>query len=86
MNAKRFGFFMNRLELDKSAKIGEVVAYRNIEERHSRYYYSTIDALCGDWLLMFEEDGTGGPNESNVIYLYCTEESADLAPEWLKSF
>ena len=86
MNSKRFGFFMNHLELDESANLGQVVAYRNIEEGHSRYYYSTIDALCGDWLLMFEEDGTGGPNDTNVVYLYCTKESAVSTPEWLKAF
>ncbi len=83
MNARAFDDLLKGLEISDPAKIGKVVAY---SAHHPRqwYYYCTVEGLDGDWLLMFDEDGTGIPGAKNVVYLYGTEESVEHAPDWVK--
>ncbi len=83
MNSRAFDDLLKGLGISAAAGIGKVVAY---SAHHPRqwYYYCTVEGLDGDWLLMFDEDGTGIPGAKNVVYLYGTEESVEQAPEWVK--
>ena len=83
MNARAFDDLLKGLGISDPAGIGKVVAY---SAHHPRqwYYYCTVEGLDGNWMLMFDEDGTGIPGAKNVVYLYGTEESVEKAPEWVK--
>ncbi|MBQ4424159.1 MAG: hypothetical protein II882_00260 [Lachnospiraceae bacterium] len=78
MDAAAFNDLLQKLSVSDPADLGRVVAY---SPHHPRqwYYYCTVDKLDGDWLLMFDEDGTGLPGETNVLYLCGTQESIDRA-------
>ena len=75
---------MKELNVSAPEEIGKVVAYRYSTNGGIYYYYCTVDALPGDWLLMFQDDGTGVPSWKNATYLYCTQESLEDVPGWLK--
>ena len=64
---------------------GNVIAYRGTEGGTQMNYYMTVGTMVGDWLLMYRDDHkTGKPSAETALYLYCTAESKELAPDWLK--
>ena len=65
---------------------GKVIAYRGTEGGTQMNYYMTVGTMVGDWLLMYRDDHkTGKPSAETALYLYCTAESRELAPDWLKT-
>ena len=76
---------MEKLNVSSPDQIGKVVAFRFTPNGSACYYYCTVDALPGDWLLMFHDDGKGGiPSAETAVYLYCTQESLEHVPDWVK--
>ena len=72
-----FGHFMEEANIPSPDQIGRVVAYRFTPNGSACYYYCTVDALPGDWLLMFGDDRSGVPSEKNACQLFGTQESID---------
>ena len=80
-----FDNLMEKLNVSSPDQIGKVVAFRFTPNGSACYYYCTVDALPGDWLLMFHDDGKGGiPSAETAVYLYCTQESLEHVPDWVK--
>ena len=75
--------FMKELNITSPDQIGKVVAYRFTTNGSACYYYCTVDAMPGDWLLMFDDDRSGVPGEKNVMELFGTQESIDRVSDWL---
>ena len=69
-----FNTFMKGLGVSSPAGIGRVVGFYTTNGGQI-YYYCTVDAMDGDWILMFGEDGTGVPSADNVVCLFGTRES-----------
>ena len=85
INGEGFEDLLAALNVSSPEKLGEVVAYRPATVGEGCYYYCRIDALEGDWLLMFIEDGTGVPSANSALYLCGTKESIENPPETLQS-
>lgn len=84
MNKRSFETLCRNLGIEDPAALGTVIAYGPHHPRQW-YYYCTVDALPGGWLLMFDEDGTGIPSAQNAVYLYGTAAGQEQAPDWLKA-
>ncbi len=84
MSEVAFGKLMKGLDISDPAKLGKVIAYgrRTLQEWD---YFCTLEGTNGAWVLMFSDDRTGGPNAKNAINLYCTQESLEHIPDWVKS-
>ena len=80
-----FDRLMKELNVSSPEEIGKVVAFRYTPNGSACYYYCTVDALPGDWLLMFQDDRTGVPSAKNALTLFGTQASIDNAPNWLKA-
>ncbi|MBO4873064.1 MAG: helix-turn-helix transcriptional regulator [Lachnospiraceae bacterium] len=80
VQGEAFETFLKELEIASPAAIGKVVAFSYTPDGKTNYYYCTVDALPGDWLLMFREDGSGVPAANNALYLFGTKESIEKAP------
>ena len=78
-----FDSLMKKLNLSSPDQMGRVVAYRFTPNGSACYYYCTVDALPGDWLLMFQDDRSGVPGANNAIDLFGTQESIDQVSGWL---
>ena len=78
-----FDNLMKKLNLSSPDQMGRVVAYRFTPNGSACYYYCTVDALPGDWLLMFRDDRSGVPGANNAIDLFGTQESIDQVSGWL---
>lgn len=51
---------------------------------HGVDYYCTLEGADG-WLLMFHDDRKSGiPSAETAVYLYCTQESLEHVPDWVK--
>ena len=72
-----FDNLMEKLNVSSPDQIGKVVAFRFTPNGSACYYYCTVDALPGDWLLMFDDDRSGVPSAKNALYLFGTQESID---------
>ena len=84
VHGSAFKAFLKDLNVSSPEALGSVIAFRFTPNGSTCYYYCTVDALPGDWLLMYQGDGTGVPNAENALYLFGTQESIDNAPDWLK--
>ncbi|MBQ6074685.1 MAG: helix-turn-helix transcriptional regulator [Lachnospiraceae bacterium] len=74
-----FEKFLQENHISSPDAVGKVVAFRFTPNGDICYYYCTVDALSGDWLLMYADDGTGIPNANNVLYFFGTKESIEKA-------
>ena len=83
VNADAFGNLMKGLGISDPAKLGTVIAY-SPKSPQGWTYYCTLEGTNDGWLLMFDDDKTGGPNAKNAIYLYCTQENLEQVPDWVK--
>ena len=83
VNETAFENLLKGLGADDPAKLGEVIAYSS-RIPHGVDYYCTLEGADG-WLLMFHDDGKGGiPSAETAVYLYCTQESLEHVPDWVK--
>ena len=83
VNEAVFENLLKGLGVDDPAKLGKVIAYSS-RIPHGVDYYCTLEGADG-WLLMFHDDGKGGiPSAETAVYLYCTQESLEHVPDWVK--
>ena len=54
------------------------------ELRYLTYYAVIDEAPYGSWVLSFFEDGSGAPNEKNLLTFY-RKAGTETAPEWLEA-
>ena len=78
-----FGNMLKGLGISDPAKLGKVIAYEP-KSPQGWWYYCTLEGADG-WLLLFEDDKRDGiPSEKNCLLLYCTRESLENIPDWVK--
>lgn len=78
-----FGNMLKGLGISDPAKLGKVIAYEP-QSPQGWWYYCTLEGADG-WLLLFEDDKRDGiPSEKNCFHLYCTRESLENIPDWVK--
>lgn len=83
VNEAVFENLLKGLGVDDPAKLGKVIAHSS-RIPHGVDYYCTLEGADG-WLLMFHDDGKGGiPSAETAVYLYCTQESLEHVPDWVK--
>ena len=91
VDADRFEYWCSAKGLPEQTDVqrAEVFAYDDQVGRYGEIkyleYYAVLDETpCGSWVVSFYEDGSGGPNEQNLLDVY-RKAGTESAPEWLEA-
>ena len=91
VDAGRYEYWCSAKGLSEQTDIlrAEVFAYNDQVGRYGEIkyleYYAVLDeAPYGSWVVSFYEDGSGSPNEQNLLDVY-RKSGTETASEWLKA-